>query len=815
MTWTSAGQDGSGAGVYQQLYAATGTKIGVETQVNTYTISDQSSPSVTAMSGGGWVVTWESLGQDSSSSRGVYQQLYAADGSKIGGEIRVNSHTAGDQHIKQVTAVGNGWVVTWRSEGQDGSGAGVYQRYYENIPALTAGTEYAAGTTVDDTFNVQAGGLTAEDTINGGTGVDTLRLSVSGALNIAAPAVFGGIEKLQGTAGADTITVSAARLANLTSIDGGPGADALLLASTGIYNLAAIQSLIGFETITGSGSADTILLTAAQFLSVATIQGQGGVDALNFASAGSYDLTALAGLSGIETIQGSSGNDTFVVSTARLAGVYALQGELGFDVLRMAASGTLDLSGLTSTTGFEAFEGTGASDTLILTGAQLSQFEQIKGMGGADTLQLASAGPLDISALETFSSFTTLKGSSGADTIRFRDIPMGNLHLDGGLGNDTFSLVAGGAYDLTTLASLTGIETIEGTDSNDVIVTNAARLGGLGVIDGGTGTGDVLELRADLYDLSALDILNVETIRLSGDADVTFHDKATALLARTTSVEASVTLNGATFTSAELGQLFRQGLRTITTISNDVTQSTAYVEPVIAGSLSNRTVEMTQTATPFASVDLDATPGLQVTATVTYDKDRGVLRDKDGAVHVTGTYAVTGTVAEVEMALRALGFDPTDRADVIGARQDTLFTLTLNDTVTTSQPARVTVTSTATNLKPGEPSLSRAAVQENAKAATVVGEVLVVDPNPQDGLTVSLTNNAGGSNSTAASSWWRRVRCSTSKKRASMTSPSRWPMQAGSRWRRRCASMWPMCSWSRSAAPPGATCSRAALARMR
>ena len=79
-------QDGSGCGIYGQRYAADGTPVGSEFRANTYTSSDQIYSSVTALNDGGFVVTWSSLGQDGS-GYGIYGQRYAADGTPAGSEF--------------------------------------------------------------------------------------------------------------------------------------------------------------------------------------------------------------------------------------------------------------------------------------------------------------------------------------------------------------------------------------------------------------------------------------------------------------------------------------------------------------------------------------------------------------------------------------------------------------------------------------------------------------------------------------------------------------------------------------------------------
>ncbi|WP_230534567.1 hypothetical protein [Microvirga roseola] len=122
VTWQSYGQDGERYGIYQQRYNADGSLSGTEQQVNTHTTSSQEKPSVTALADGGWVVTWQSHAQDGS-DRGIYQQRYNADGSLSGTEQQVNTHTTSSQEKPSVTALADGgWVVTWQSDGQDGSG---------------------------------------------------------------------------------------------------------------------------------------------------------------------------------------------------------------------------------------------------------------------------------------------------------------------------------------------------------------------------------------------------------------------------------------------------------------------------------------------------------------------------------------------------------------------------------------------------------------------------------------------------------------------------------------------------------------------
>lgn len=130
IAWQSFDQDSSYLGVYQQVFDSDGTALGVETKVNTFTSDSQSSPMIAALADGGWVVVWMSYVQDGS-AQGVYMQVYDSDLSPLGSETLVNTYTTDFQGFPQVAALtGGGHVVSWRSDGQDGSGQGVYQQAY-------------------------------------------------------------------------------------------------------------------------------------------------------------------------------------------------------------------------------------------------------------------------------------------------------------------------------------------------------------------------------------------------------------------------------------------------------------------------------------------------------------------------------------------------------------------------------------------------------------------------------------------------------------------------------------------------------------
>ncbi|HAC66079.1 MAG TPA: hypothetical protein DCF68_21735, partial [Cyanothece sp. UBA12306] len=134
VTWQSWGQDGSSWGIYGRRYDSNGIPVGNEFQINSYTNDDQSDSSVTRLSNGGFVVTWTSEGQDGS-FYGVYGQRYDSNGIPVGNEFQINTYTNDNQWYPSVTELSDGdFVVTWESWGQDGSFGGIYgQRFRSDI----------------------------------------------------------------------------------------------------------------------------------------------------------------------------------------------------------------------------------------------------------------------------------------------------------------------------------------------------------------------------------------------------------------------------------------------------------------------------------------------------------------------------------------------------------------------------------------------------------------------------------------------------------------------------------------------------------
>jgi VCBS repeat-containing protein len=117
VVWESTEQDGSSGGIYGQIYDASGNRVGDEFPINRYTPNWQGNPTVTAFADGSFVVIWQSAGQDGSGD-GIYGQLFSSTGQRVGEEFLINGTTAGSQVDPVVTVLGpNDFEVAWTSGG--------------------------------------------------------------------------------------------------------------------------------------------------------------------------------------------------------------------------------------------------------------------------------------------------------------------------------------------------------------------------------------------------------------------------------------------------------------------------------------------------------------------------------------------------------------------------------------------------------------------------------------------------------------------------------------------------------------------------
>jgi hypothetical protein len=150
-SYGSSGGDTSQSSIQGQRYASSGSAVGSQFQVNTYTTSFQFNPSVSADADGDFVVVWDSYGSPGGDTGGnsVQGQRYASSGSAVGSQFQVNTYTTGNQRIPAVAADADGdFVVAWMSYGSSGSDTSGYsmqaRRYASSGSAV--GAEFQVNT---------------------------------------------------------------------------------------------------------------------------------------------------------------------------------------------------------------------------------------------------------------------------------------------------------------------------------------------------------------------------------------------------------------------------------------------------------------------------------------------------------------------------------------------------------------------------------------------------------------------------------------------------------------------------------------------
>jgi len=330
--------------IFQQIYTADGGKIGLETQVNTNGVNAEQNPSVTVLADKGWVVSWTSGGL-------LKQQRYTSAGAPQGEEAQVS--TMDFVSTSSTTALADGgWVVTWDVDNQDGWGKAVYQQRYAQDGSTVGGAVRVNTNTPADQSKPSVAALPDGSWI---VTWQSDRQDGSG-LGIYQQRYFADGNPIGGETLVTTLTVDDQASPQVAAL-----ADGSWLLTYSSYNPATFGpdvfvrhfTSVAGETLTDSGDIATGT-NASETLSVApttlnagdTIAGNGGVDTLAMSAAGSLDLTAPAFLSGFEVIRGSAGNDTIVANAARLAEFAVIDGRGGTNALQLTGN-TFDLSNKT------------------------------------------------------------------------------------------------------------------------------------------------------------------------------------------------------------------------------------------------------------------------------------------------------------------------------------------------------------------------------------------------------------------------------------------------------------------------------------
>jgi len=132
IAWDGHSQDADYDDVYLKRYHWSHIALHEQYLVNTQQTADQTNPSV-AVCDNSFVIVWEDDSKSESTERNILGRRFVNQGDEIGqpillgDEFLVNTYTVGDQKYPAVAIRGDeNFVSVWQSDGQDGSGNGVF-----------------------------------------------------------------------------------------------------------------------------------------------------------------------------------------------------------------------------------------------------------------------------------------------------------------------------------------------------------------------------------------------------------------------------------------------------------------------------------------------------------------------------------------------------------------------------------------------------------------------------------------------------------------------------------------------------------------
>lgn len=146
VVWDTRWSDPSGSDLFGRWYYNDGSAVDDAFLVNSITGNAQVGTRSAFDAAGNFVVTWSSNAVGSQYD--VYARRFAADGSPVSEEFRVNTYTSGVQTGVDVATDDSGrFVICWYTKGRDGYGYGSMARVY-NADGTPRGDEFVVNTTV-------------------------------------------------------------------------------------------------------------------------------------------------------------------------------------------------------------------------------------------------------------------------------------------------------------------------------------------------------------------------------------------------------------------------------------------------------------------------------------------------------------------------------------------------------------------------------------------------------------------------------------------------------------------------------------------
>lgn len=136
VVWQSHGEDGDEFGIRAKAHGPDGAELGPVIEVNTETAGSQTRPAVSAADDGRFAIAWQ--GPDGESTTGVFVRAFLASGAAKTGEIAAGASPAGQRTAPSVAMSEAGtFLVVWQSD--DDTGRGIWARLFGDDGAPLTG----------------------------------------------------------------------------------------------------------------------------------------------------------------------------------------------------------------------------------------------------------------------------------------------------------------------------------------------------------------------------------------------------------------------------------------------------------------------------------------------------------------------------------------------------------------------------------------------------------------------------------------------------------------------------------------------------
>ncbi|OYU48255.1 MAG: hypothetical protein CFE31_11385 [Rhizobiales bacterium PAR1] len=385
----------------------------------------------------------------------------------------------------------------------------VAARNFENLDASALGSGLVI--TGSSGANALTGG-SGNDVIDGNGGADII-LANGGDDSV----IYRGTEtSIDGGSGTNTLTLSVATTVNLANSDQTNG-DAVSVANFQIVDASALSAAVllsgsigdniliggsGADVIDGAGGLDTVQAgggndTVSYYGTEASLDGGSGTNTLVLNAAATINLAAGDQSTGDVTVIASFQN----VDASALSTAVSLTGSTGVNILTGGdGNDTLDGAG-----GTDTLTAGNGNDTVNYHGTEVT----IDGENGSDTLILVAAG--GITAID-------FRGASGLDQTTGDSVAIANFeNLDASVVSAGMAIT--GSVSANVLAGGLGNDTIDGNGGTDTITAGAGNdtvhyWGSEASLNGGTGINTLVmhagsSINLTLADQSSGDIVTV------------------------------------------------------------------------------------------------------------------------------------------------------------------------------------------------------------------------------------------------------------------------------------------------------------------